>query len=121
VKKSVLVIVFISCIAASGFAGRDCEVVGFSLYESLGIEIVERLPVQVLEKCAVITIRNTADRKRFVTDYSLKAVFEDGETRTKHIDGEQDRLKEIEPGQEYRTSKCFGGSRSRIAKVDCGY
>ena len=103
------------------FAGRYCEVVNFSAYESPGIATVDGMIVQVIRRCAVVTIRNTDDRSRYATDYDLTAYFEDGEKSSRHIDREEDRLKSVESGGEYTTFACFGPSDSPIARVDCGY
>jgi hypothetical protein len=75
----------------------------------------------VIDKCAEVTIGNTDDRARWATDFDITVTFEDGEQRTRHIEGEKDRLVRLEPGGEHKTTACFGGSRYRIVKVDCDY
>ncbi len=107
--------------SADCLAGRYCEVVDFSSYESPGIATVDGMIVQVIRRCAVVTIRNTDDRSRYATDYDLTAFFENGEKASSHVDREEDRLKSVPPGEKYATSACFGPGDSPIVRVDCGY
>jgi hypothetical protein len=121
-----LIAIFTAVILSPGFstdclAGRYCEVVSFSPYESPGIVTENGMLVQMIRRCADVTIRNTDNRSRYVTDYDLTAFYENGDRSSKSIDREEDRLKSIEPGQTYTTSACFGHSDSPIVRVDCGY
>ncbi len=115
------VIIVIVLFVSNSRAGRECEVVQFSPYESLGVELMDKRFVQVMEKCAVVTIRNTGDKARYANDYDLTAVFADGEAVTEPIDNESDRLQKIEPGKEYTTYKCFGPGPDRIIRIDCSF
>lgn len=107
--------------ASSAHAGAVCEVVSFSSYERAGVESVGGIFFQVIEKCVEVTIRNKDTRARWATDFDVTVTFEDGEERSRHIEGEEDRLVSLEPGAEHTTGLCFGSSRYKVLKVDCDY
>lgn len=94
--------------------------VSYSTYED--VKVVRDtsgllLPRKVV--CATVTVRNTDVRKRFVTDFEVTAVFEDGREDDADLDPE-DRFIELAPGEEYTGSVCFGPARAPVAAVRCG-
>lgn len=107
--------------ASPALAGERCEVVRFSTYEKLGLEMAEGVFFQVIEKCVEVTIWNKDYRARWATDFDVTVTFEDGEERTRHIEDEKDRLVRLDPGREHTTSLCFGASKNKIIKVDCDF
>jgi hypothetical protein len=112
--------IFTLCSAVICFAGDRCEVSDFTPYEKPGLGYESGFYFQIVEKCAEIVIRNTGDKHWFATDIRVTAFFDNGDVKKGAINGDNDRLQKVDPGETYSTTVCFGADPAQIEKMDCG-
>jgi len=118
--KAFFAVAFILIALSAAHAGGDCEVVGFSAFESVRPTRTDSgMLLPMAQRCAEVTFRNTGFRAKYATSFRLTASFRGGGKESAWVESDEDRFRRLLPGEEFTAAACFGPNDSEISEIKC--